>query len=245
MKYFLFFLVLLVQTSSSASEQVNFEIAYDRSINIESEKNRQSLKDIGDSVTINAKGRLWLTGNETNQGYDEILCQSKSLSPISVQLHSSESPWITLSEPAKCGKWNNNLLVCTDNKIEKAVFCLIKQQLTQQSLSTKPKRRTTSVAVRSLKSPELQPKSSDYREIAVQTIQTYTTGTELCKHIYPKESSIVINWDIYDGGTTGNIKVDNKDMSENDTKYTNCLIENIKLWNFPNWKKNFKIKYRF
>ena len=103
------FLLLLLSTPSLVrAEKTYFDISFDRSVSIDTPEGKKRISDLGDTVTLNKKGRLWLSGNETKEGFVEIVCQNMSSEPVNISLTSLEMPWLSIAEPGKCNAWNKN-----------------------------------------------------------------------------------------------------------------------------------------
>ena len=241
-------LVFLINTFNFPvyAGQVYFDISHDRSVNIDVKDDKKQLSILGDEIVINKKGRLWLSGNENSDGHHEILCQNRTEAPVTLKLDSDQSPWVKIADQPNCDNWEKDLLVCSVGDMEKGLFCKISKKAKPVAPTGKEK-RTASVAVRSvsLLQEVPQPGEIDYAEYLKETIANYSTGIELCGIMNEQNGPVEITWIIYDGGNTGDIKINNKSTYSSDMDTANCIADQIKFWRFPEWKKNYRVSYRF
>ncbi|MGR9074229.1 MAG: hypothetical protein ACU833_14305 [Gammaproteobacteria bacterium] len=244
--YSFFILASFFYIPTSLADQVYFDISHDRSLNISVEEGKNQLSVIGDEITILKKGRLWLSGNETSFGHQEILCQNLTDQPITLTLDSDINPWIKITNPQHCDAWNKDLLVCAVGDVSKGLFCKInnKSNLIHASVQS---RQTASVSVRSVAVlPETQEKENfNYADYLKETIGDYSTGIELCGVMNDKKGPIEISWAIYDGGNTGDIEINTSSTTDQDMATAECIADQINFWRFPEWKKNFRVTYLF
>jgi len=243
----IFFSLLLLLFSSGSmayASGVNFKISFDRSINIVPLEGQSKICDTGDSVTLNAKGRLWLTGNETIEGFTEIVCQNLSTEPVTVELINEETPWLNVTEPAQCGEWQKNLLICPVGNMEKGFFCKITERTAAGAAGGSKKQKSASVNVRALTVQESREKEMDDQQYLQKRIEYYAAGIDLCGLMHEKTGKIFINWIIYSGGTVDKVTIDSQTASE-DNETARCIAEQIPLWKFPEWEKNSQVSYQF
>ncbi len=238
-------LLVIVTTSTQANENdAYFDISFDRSINVKTEKNLNKLSNPGDSATLNAKGRLWLTGLETRQGFVEILCQNLSNQPVTVKMATQNKPWLEIKTPKTCTNWSENLLICPVENMEKGVFCKITEKSKQDNSSEKRRLQLASVNIRAVELIKKGDTPDENQQYIEKIIDYYASGIELCKTIHPKTGPVFISWVIFDGGSVGNIEVDAKTDPSNQ-EVAQCIADNVSLWKFPEWKKDSHIAYRF
>ena len=240
-------ILLLAPLSLASASGAYFDISFDRSISIIPPEGKKNISDIGDSVTLNKKGRLWLTGNETKDGFVEIVCQNLSTEPVVVELENEQSPWVNITGPKQCNNWQKNILICPVGKLEKGVFCKIAERTTSGGEGTN-KLLSASVNIRSINSSinirggkENSTNESQYLQ---ERIEYYAVGINLCGIIYNKARDIYINWVIYDGGTVDKVEIDS-DTAPEDKEIANCIAEQIPSWKFPEWGNDSQISYRF
>lgn len=237
-------LAFLTANTGANANEAYFDISFDRSVNVKTEKNLDKFSKSGDFATLNGKGRLWLTGIETRQGYVEILCQNMSDKPVTVNMVNQSKPWLEIKTPQACGEWSDNLLICPVDKLEKGVFCKISEKNKLDNSSEKDRLQLASVNIRAvelIKQGETPDANQRYIE---RIIASYSSGIELCHLIHPKTGPVFVNWVIFDGGNVGNIVVDAKTDTGNQA-IAECITDNIALWKFPEWHKDSHISYRF
>jgi len=237
-------LLLLAPISHVYAEGTYFDISFDRSVSITPADGKKKISSIGDSVTLNKKGRLWLTGNETKDGFVEIVCQNLSKEPVNVELTNTETPWVNITAPEQCNDWQKNILICPVGKMDKGVFCKITERTTISSGEGSKKQKTASVNVRSVTVQEDRPKGMNDQQYLQSRIDYYSAGIDLCSTMYQKTDPILISWVIYGGGTVDKIEIDSQTAPENNN-VANCLAEQIPLWKFPDWGKNSQVSYQF
>ncbi len=85
-------LLLLSSFCLAYAGEAYFDISFDRSVSIVPSEGKKRISDMGDSVTLNKKGRLWLIGNETKESFVEIVCQNLSTEPVKIELTDKETP---------------------------------------------------------------------------------------------------------------------------------------------------------
>ena len=240
------FFVLFINFANIKAEQVYFDIVFDRSSNIDVVNNKSKLNVIGDEISINNQGRVWLSGNEDDNGYVDILCQSQSNEPIILKLDSDAKPWIAIDEKLNCSEWKNDLLVCKVGDAKKGIYCKISDK-TKTVLPTSKVLQMAAVTIRSVSQPQQTNESGslDYTGYLKQSIANYSTGIELCGIMHDKKGPVEISWIIYDGGNTGKIKINIESTDNSDIATAHCIAEQINFWRFPEWKKNYRVNYRF
>jgi len=226
------------------ADQVHFDISFDRSVGIVPAEGKRSISKIGDSVGLNKKGRLWLTGNETKEGFVEIVCQNLSTDSVIVELNNEQSPWLNIARPEGCNNWENDLLICPVGELEKGVFCKISERATLSSSGDAPKLLSASVNIRSINFQDGQESGMNAQQYLQNRVEFYAAGINLCGIIYNKTSDIFINWIIYDGGTVDEVKIDGKTLPE-DNEVADCIAEHIPLWKFPEWENDSQISFQF
>ena len=226
------------------AEEAYFDISFDRSVNIVPPEGRSRISDIGDSVILNKKGRLWLTGNETTEGFVEIVCQNLSMEPVNVQLANQEKPWVNITEPAQCDDWQKNILICPIGKMTKGFFCKITERIAANTEEGSRKQKSASVNVRSISIEEISEKSLEGRQYLQDRIEYYAAGIDLCNTMYERKGNIIISWIIYDGGAVDKVKIDSRTAPE-DNELAGCIAEQIPSWKFPEWEKDSQIAYQF
>jgi len=221
-----------------------FDISFDRSVNIVPPEGMTRISDIGDSVILNKKGRLWLTGNETVDGFVEVVCQNLSTEPVNVQLTSMEKPWVTITEPAQCNDWQKNLLICPVGKMTKGFFCKITERITDNVAEGSKKQKSASVNVRSINVQEISARSKEGRQYLQDRIEYYGAGIDLCNTMHERKGDIIISWIIYDGGAVDKVTINSQTAPE-DNEIANCIAEQIPFWKFPEWQKDSQVAYQF
>lgn len=241
MQAVLLFLILLSPSLGHAAGPY-FNICFDRSLNINAPGNQTKISSIGDSVTLDKKGRLWLTGNETQNGYTEIICQNLSAEPVNVELTKDQSPWVNITSPEPCDTWQNNVLICPVGDMAKGVFCKISAKSTAATSAGSKSQQSATVSVRAVEVQEN--KKLNDRDYIQQRIDYYAAGIDLCSTIHDKTSNIVFSWIIYAGGIVDNVKVVSQ-TNPADEQVSKCIAEQISLWKFPEWDKDSKISYQF
>ena len=239
--------ILLLLLSSFClvyAEEAYFDISFDRSVSIVPPEGKKKICDIGDSVTLNKKGRLWLTGNETKDGFVEIVCQNLSTEPVSVELTNKETPWLHITEPAQCNNWQKNILICPVGEMDKGVFCKITERVTVTTGEGSKKQKTASVNVRAVTVQDGQEKRMNDQQYLQSRIDYYSAGIDLCGIMHNKTGRILISWVIYGGGTVDKVEIDSR-TAPADNNIATCIAEQIPLWKFPDWGKNSKVSYQF
>ena len=236
--------LLLASVSLVYAQETYFDISFDRSVGISSPNGQRNISNIGDSITLNKKGRLWLTGNETKDGFTEIVCQNLSTEPVIVELTNKQTPWMNITGPAQCNNWQKNILICPVGQLEKGVFCKITERTASNTGDGSPKLLSASVNIRSINLQDGQDRSMDDQEYLQEKINFYATGIDLCGIIYNKTDDIFINWIIYDGGTVDKVIIDSQTAPE-DKELANCIVEQIQNWKFSKWKNDSQISYQF
>jgi hypothetical protein len=226
------------------AEEAYFDISFDRSVNIVPPEGRSRISDIGDSVILNKKGRLWLTGNETTEGFVEIVCQNLSTESVNVQLTNKEKPWVNITEPAQCDDWQKNILICSIGEMTKGFFCKITERIAADAEAGSRKQKSASVNVRSISIEEISEKTAEGREYLQERIEYYTAGIDLCNTMHERKGNIIISWIIYDGGSVDKVKIDSRTAPE-DNDLASCIAEQIPSWKFPEWEKDSLIAYQF
>jgi hypothetical protein len=234
----------LVSFSHVYAEETYFEISFDRSIGIVPPDGKKSITDTGDSVTLNKKGRLWLTGNETQDGFVEIVCQNLSTEPVVVELTDKKHPWVNITGPGQCSDWQKDILICPAGNMPKGVFCKIAERIASGSGEGTKKLLSASVNIRSINVRGSQESDGDEQQYLQERVEFYAVGINLCGIIYNKTGNIYINWIIYDGGTVDKVEIDSLTASE-DNPIANCIAEQIPLWKFPEWENDSQISYQF
>jgi len=238
-------LFLLFSSFSMANaEEAYFDISFDRSVNIVPPEGRSRISDIGDSVILNKKGRLWLTGNETAEGFVEIVCQNLSTEPVNVQLSQTEKPWVVITEPAQCNDWQKNILICPVAEMPKGFFCKITERVAENAGEGSKKQKSASVNVRSISIQEISEKSKEGRQYLQERIEYYAAGIDLCNTMHERKGNIIIRWIIYDGGAVDKVEIDSQTAPE-DNEIAECIAEQIPAWKFPEWEKDSQIAYQF
>ena len=244
-EYTLSALLILVSQNLIAKENyAYFDISFDRSINVITINNKVKLSKQGDSVKLNSKGRLWLTGNETRQGFVEILCQNLSPQSVTINFVSQSKPWLEIKTPGVCAGWSQNLLICPVAQMEKGVFCKITEKTSPDYNLEPNKSRLASVNIRAVDMVHQDGALTSHKHYLEKIINYYSAGISLCEEIYPKTDPIVVSWVIFDGGSVGNIEIDKKTDPDN-LEVAKCISDNIALWKFPEWNKDSHISYRF
>ena len=223
----------------------NFEVSLGRSKNIDLGADKKRVVKVGERVTINGNGRLWLTGEEDMAGYYELLCQNRTSGDVEVEITSGEFPWLTVASPENCASWTGDLLVCPAYGQAKGVFCKVSKKAKQSLINLAMRAQTASVGVRSIEMAEDQEDRIDYNAYLLQMIVQYQTGIELCGAMHGVSGPVVIAWNIYDGGTTGKVDVDKEKSDPRDLGRAQCIAEQIEDWRFPKWKKDYRVAYRF
>jgi len=236
--------LLLPSICIADAGEAYFDISFDRSINIVSPEGRSRISDIGDSVILNKKGRLWLTGNETAGGFVEIVCQNLSTEPVNVQLTGMEKPWVTITEPAQCNDWQKNLLICPVGEMTKGFFCKITERITDNVAEGAKKQKSASVNVRSISIQEISEKSTEGRQYLQERIGYYAAGIDLCNTMFKRKGNIIISWIIYAGGAVDKVEIDSQTLPE-DNEIAECIAEQIPSWKLPEWEKDSQITYQF
>ena len=236
--------LLLSSFCYANADEAYFDISFDRSIGITPPEGRSRISDIGDSVILNKKGRLWMTGNETKEGFVEIVCQNLSTEPVNVQLTNTEKPWVNITEPAQCDDWQKNILICPIGKMKKGFFCKITERKTIHDDEGSKKQKSASVNVRAISVQDLEEKSFDEQQYLQERIEYYAAGIDLCNTIHQRSGRIIINWIIYDGGAVDKVEINTQTAPE-DNEFANCIAEQIPSWKFPEWQKNSKVAYQF
>jgi hypothetical protein len=221
-----------------------FDISFDRSVNIAPPEGRSRISDIGDSVTLNKKGRLWLTGNETAEGFVEIVCQNLSTESVSVQLTNTEKPWVNITEPAECNDWQKNILICPIGKMKKGFFCKITERTVMHADEGSKKQKSASVNVRAISVEDLPEKSFDEQQYLQERLEYYAAGIDLCNTIHKRSGNIIIQWIIYDGGAVDKVVINSQTAPGNE-EIANCIAEQIPFWKFPEWRKDSQVAYQF
>ena len=229
----------------AVAQDPNFEVSLGRSKNIDLGADKKRVVKVGERVTINGNGRLWLTGQEDAAGYYELLCQNRSSGDVQVEITSNEFPWLAVSSPQSCNAWSGELLVCPANGLAKGVFCKVSKKSKQPPMSVATRAQTASVGVRAIELAEDQEDQVDYNAYLLQIIVRYQTGIELCGAMHGVAGPVVIAWDIYDGGATGKVEVDREKSHQQDLGRAECIADQIQDWRFPRWKKDYRVAYRF
>jgi len=226
------------------AQDAYFDISFDRCVSVDSTEGAKRLSSIGDSVTLNKKGRLWLTGNETRQGFTEIVCQNLSNEAVNVELSSMGEPWISITGPVKCNDWKKNILICSVGDKAKGVFCKINERTIVAADDGSKKQTSASVNVRAVQLDVEE--CGDFSEMRYlqERIDYYAAGIDLCYSMYPKSGDIVINWVIYGGGAVDKVAIDSRTASGND-EVANCIADQIAMWKFPKWENDSQVSYQF
>jgi hypothetical protein len=235
--------LLLSSFCLADSGKAYFNISLDRSVNIILTDGSSKIRNTGDAVTIGEKGRLWLTGNETKQGFVEIICQNLSTEPVSVEFVDEAFPWIDISRATRCGDWKKNILICPAGKMERGIFCKITERVVIDTSGSSKRQASASVNVRSL-DMESQNKEMDESKYLQERIDYYGAGIDLCGEMHKKTEKILISWVIYAGGAVDKVKMADQTAAE-DNDVAQCIAEQISLWKFPHWEKDSQISYRF
>ena len=236
--------LLLLSNNHVFAGGAYFDISFDRSVAIESPDGNKKISNIGDNVTVNKKGRLWLTGNETREGFVEIVCQNLSPESIRVELTSTEMPWISVAGPAHCNDWQKNILICSVGDMPKGVFCKINERTLVVADEGSRKQTSASVNVRAVDLRESGSGGLDEQQYLQERIEYYGAGIDLCYTMYERTGDIVVNWIIYGGGAVDKVMLDSKLVPEDD-KLANCIMEQIPAWRFPKWEKDSQVSYQF
>ena len=248
--YKLFFvgMVLLVQifcySGTAQTEDTYFDISFDRSVSISVPEGTKKISAIGDMVTINKKGRLWLTGNETREGYVDIVCQNLSTEPVNVELKKLSSPWVEITGKTKCGDWQKNILICSVGEMERGVFCKIAEKENAGSGEGGRKQLTASVSVRAAEVQEGQQENLSEEEYLQSRVDYYTSGIDLCGVMHNKTGDIFISWVIYNGGAVDQVRIGSQ-TAEKDREIAGCIAEQVSLWRFPEWENDAQVSYQF
>jgi len=221
-----------------------FNICLDRSVNIVPPADKTKITDIGDYVTLNKKGRLWLTGNETKKGYVEIVCQNLSTESVDIALVNQDKPWISVNGTTPCDDWRKNLLICPVGSIEKGVFCKIAERTAIRTDEDPNKQISASVNVRAVNIQDDPKKWFDEQTYLQKRINYYAAGIDLCGTMHEKQGKILVSWIIYAGGSVDKVTID-PDIAPGDEKVAECIAEQISFWKFPEWQKNSQISYQF
>lgn len=237
-------ILLLVSFSHVYAEDARFEISFDRSIGIIPPEGKKSISDTGDAITLSKKGRLWLTGNETQEGFVEIVCQNLSTEPVVVELTDQQHPWVGITEPGQCSNWQKDILICPAGELTKGVFCKIAERVASSSGGGTQKLLSASVNLRSINVKGDKESSGNEQQYLQERIEFYAVGINLCGIIYNKKDNVYINWIIYDGGTVDKVEIDSLTVPE-DKEIANCIADQVPLWKFPEWKNDSQISYQF
>lgn len=237
-------LLLFAVSSLVYASGTYFNICLDRSVNIVPPADKTKISDTGDSVTLNKKGRLWLTGNETKEGFVEIVCQNLSAEPVNVALATEENPWLEITGTTQCGDWKNNLLICSVGKMEKGFFCKITERKAIKADEDINKQMSASVNVRAVNIQDDPKKWFDEQMYLQKRIDYYAAGIDLCSTMHKKTGNILVSWVIYAGGSVDKVDIDSSTAPEN-KEVAHCIAEQIALWKFPEWQKNSQISYQF
>ena len=236
--------LLLLPLSPVYAADTYFNICLDRSVNIYSPDNSNKISEIGDSVTLNKKGRLWLVGNETKKGFIEIICQNLSNEPVNVALINMESPWLKISSTTECDTWKNNLLICPVGSLDKGVFCKITEKTAVNAEDGANKQMSASVNVRAVTIQDESEKKFDPQQYLKERIDYYGAGIDLCNTMYVKNDKVLISWIIYSGGTVDKVQIDSN-VAPEDQEVAKCIADQIASWKFPEWDRNTQISYQF
>jgi len=239
-----FFFMFLLCVNLAVAQDAYFDISFDRCVSVDSTEGAKRISSIGDSVTLNKKGRLWLTGNETREGFTEIVCQNLSTEAVGVELTSMDEPWISITGPVKCSDWKKNILICSVGDMAKGVFCKINQRTIVAADDGSKKQTSASVNVRAVDLQNEEGEEFDEMQYLQERIDYYAAGIDLCYSIYPKSGDIIINWVIYEGGAVDKVAIDNQTASGNDG-VAKCIADQIALWRFPQWEKDAQVSYQF
>lgn len=226
------------------AEEAYFDISFDRSVGIVPPEGQTRISDVGDSVILNKKGRLWMTGNETKEGFVEIVCQNLSAEPVNLSLTSKESPWVNITEPSQCNGWQKNILICPIGKMKKGFFCKITERTVMHADEGSKKQKSASVNVRAISVEDIQEESFDEQQYLQKRIEYYAAGIDLCNTIHKRSGNIIINWIIYGGGAVDKVEISSQTAPE-DNEFANCIAEQIPFWKFPEWQKNSRVAYQF
>jgi hypothetical protein len=226
------------------ADEAYFDISFDRSVNIVPPEGRSRISDIGDSVILNKKGRLWLTGNETAEGFVEIVCQNLSTESVNVQLTSNEKPWVNITEPVRCDDWQKNILICPVGQIQKGLFCKITERTVMHADEGSKKQKSASVNVRAISVQDLQEESFDEQQYLQERVEYYSAGLDLCNTMHKRSGNIIISWIIYDGGAVDKVTINSQTAPE-DNEIANCIAEQIPFWKFTEWQKDSQVAYQF
>jgi len=238
------FILFLTSLSHAYAKDAYFDISFDRSVGITAPEGQKNITAIGDSVTLSKKGRLWMTGNETTEGFVEIVCQNLSTEPVTVELANTQSPWFNITGQNQCSNWNKNILICPVGKLQKGVFCKSTERIASATGGGTEKLLSASVNIRALNVQSGNESNRSEQKYLEDRVDFYAAGIDLCGIIFEKKSDIFINWIIYDGGTIEKVEIDSKTSSK-DSELASCIVEQITYWRFPEWENDSQISYQF
>jgi hypothetical protein len=146
----------------------------------------KSRLNLGSTVEMPSGARMWLKFDPVGGEGFQLICQNKSANPVSVNLASTNTPWIKPQGLKNCDKWTANKLSCDSSEGEKnSFFCAI--------ASTKPKHSnaapevTTSIKMRSILPPTVP---------IEDIIKDIKPEIELCKNLYNVSEKLSMSWTV-------------------------------------------------
>ncbi|PXW79673.1 hypothetical protein C8R34_1661 [Nitrosomonas sp. Nm84] len=191
-------------------------------------------------LQIPAGARLWLESTNVTQNSEnfQIICQNKSIAPVSIKIDRAVLPWINPENNSHCNSWTNDRLECQELNSEiKTLLCAIAQ--IKKSPVSEMMQRKTSLTLRGLIYKKNNAPFSDGVQTGTnQWKADLEPEINLCRKVFQVDDPITINWKIRTDGKITDTSITETNI---DNQFTECAIEVIKNFSFPIFEKDIPV----
>lgn len=209
-----------------------------RGVNV-SDNSCKSTDDIalGTVFELMSGGRLWLKSQsapDTDSDF-QVICQSRSMSPIQVSVSNIFLPWINPKGLKNCTSWVDHHMSCDDvNGNKNSFFCAIALIKRPDFNSAKEIERTTSIKLRKLGN----------NVSTEQLTKAMDQEAGLCRTLYKSGQQVDVEWTIDKSGSAKNIQLKSF-KNPVDKQFIDCVMDVVKDFPYPVYSNEVSISHKF
>lgn len=192
---------------------------------------------LGTVFELTSGGRLWLKSQsaaDTDSDF-QVICQSRSMSPIQVSVSNIFLPWINPKGLKNCTSWVNHHMSCDDVSGNKnSFFCAIALIQRPDFNSPKEIERTTSIKLRKLG-----------KNVTIdQLTKAMDQEAGLCRSLYQSGQQVEIGWTIDMSGSAKNIQLKSF-KNPADKQFVDCVMDVVKDFPYPAYSTEVSVSHKF
>ncbi len=209
-----------------------------RGVNV-SENSCKSADEIalGTVFELTSGGRLWLKSQsapDTDSDF-QVICQSRSLSPVQVSVSNIFLPWINPKGLKNCTSWVDHHMSCDDVSGNKnSFFCAIALIKRPEYNSPKEIERTTSIKLRKLEN-----------NVSIdQLTKAMDQEAGLCRNLYQSGQQVDVAWTINKSGSAKNIQLKSF-KNPVDKEFIDCVMDVVKDFSYPAYSNEVSVSHKF